>query len=299
MNSFNSPFAQFAARALEFGYSPLPLYGKRPVFEKWDRLRFGALTPAEIEELCRQYGAMNFGVAGGFLGLVPIDVDTEDREIMLAVVKALPQGKVVKAGRKGFTSFYRDSTGLIEGVKFRRPRDSGGFDMLVEVLATGQTVLPPSIHPETRRPYVWRSKATLFNTRIDELPEITPDHVEALRKALRRWVPENKAFTPRIVVRNAPKISGNRPQAYAKAILANEVREISRLVCGRNWALYSAGAKLGKFVTAGHLSEIKIIRDLMAASNANGYSEAKHGGRKQAEATIKSGLKKGAGDTLH
>jgi hypothetical protein len=296
MNSFNSPFAQFAARVLDFGYSPVPLHGKRPIFGKWDRLRFGALTPAEIEELCRKYGAMNLGVAGGFCGLAPIDVDTEDREIMLAVVKALPPVKIAKAGRKGFTAFYRDATGLIEGTKFRRP-NGGGFDMLVEVLTTGQTVLPPSIHPETRRPYVWRSKSTLFNTGIDELPEITSDHVEALGKALRRWIPEPKPFTPRMVVRNAPTISGSRTQAYAQTILANEVRAISRLACGRNWALYSAGAKLGKFIAAGHLSEKKVITDLMSASETNGYSEAK--GRKQAEATIKSGLRKGAGDRIH
>ena len=126
MNSFNSPFAQFAACALKLGYSPLPLHGKRPIFEKWDRLRFGALTPTEIEELCRKYLALNLGVAGGFRGLAPIDVDTEDREIMLAVVKALPPVKVAKTGRKGFTAFYRDATGLIEGAKFRRP-NGGGF----------------------------------------------------------------------------------------------------------------------------------------------------------------------------
>lgn len=296
MNSFNSPFAQFAARVLEFGYSPVPLNEKRPIFDKWDRLRFAALTLAEIEELSRQYGALNLGVAGGFRGLVPIDVDTENREIMLAVVKALPPVKVVKAGQKGFTAFYRDTTGQIEGAKFRRP-NGGGFDMLVEVLATGQTVLPPSIHPKTRRPYEWRSKATLFNTRIDELPEITPDHVEALRQALRRWIPQPKPFTPRIMAGNAQKPSGGRSQAYAKAVLANEVRAISSLTSGRNWALYCAGAKLGKFITAGDLSESKVVSDLMSASEANGYSQAK--GRKQAEASIRSGLTKGAGDTVH
>jgi hypothetical protein len=37
---------------------------------------------------------------------------------------------------------------------------------------------------------------------------------------------------------------------------------------------------------------------LMAASGANGYSQAKHGGKKQAQATIGSGLKKACGDAL-
>jgi hypothetical protein len=113
----------------------------------------------------------------------------------------------------------------------------------------------------------------------------------------RLWLPHPKPFTPRIVATNAPKPSGGRSQAYAKAILANEVRAISSLTSGRNWALYCAGAKLGKFITAGNLSESKVVSDLMSASEANGYSQAK--GRKQAEASIKSGLTKGAGDTIH
>jgi hypothetical protein len=294
----DSPFAHYAARLLAGGYSPVPLYGKRPVFGKWDRLRSSALTPAEIEELCRTYGTMNLGAAGGFNGLAPIDVDTDDREIMLAVVKALPPVTVAKAGRKGFTAFYRDNAGMIEGQKFKRPLPGGGYDMLVEVLVTGQTVLPPSIHPGIGKPYVWKSRATLFNTGIDDLPEITPNHIKALKKALSPWMPRLKPFIPGIAADNTPKASGTRMEAYANTILANEVREISALSSGRNWALYAAGAKLGKYVHAGHLSAAKVMSGLMAASGANGYSQAKHGGKKQAQATIGSGLKKACGDAL-
>ena len=52
-------FAQFAALMLEGDYSPVPIKvgEKRPLFDAWDRLRSAALTPAEIEELCRNYPA--------------------------------------------------------------------------------------------------------------------------------------------------------------------------------------------------------------------------------------------------
>ena len=58
-------FAQFAALMLEGDYSPVPIKvgEKRPLFEKWDRLRSAALTPAEIEELCRNYPGLGLEVA--------------------------------------------------------------------------------------------------------------------------------------------------------------------------------------------------------------------------------------------
>lgn len=290
-------FKQWAAHILKGGYSPVPLHGKRPVFDKWDRLRSKALTPTEIKELCRKYGAMNLGVAGGFNCLAPVDIDTDDHEITLAIAGALPPAMVAKAGRKGFTAFYWDSSGMIGGAKFKRRLPDGGFDMLVEILVTGQTVLPPSMHPETRKPYVWKTRATLFNTRVDELPEISQDHIEALRNALERWIPK-PSFVPQIVEGRAVARSGRRMEAYAKAIMAGEVKHISALPCGRNWALYVAACKLGRYVHANILTQSEFEAALMGASKTNGYLSVKHGGPRQALATIRSGLKVSAGDAL-
>ena len=79
---------------------PIKVGEKRPLFEKWDRLRSAALTPAEIEELCRNYPGLGLEVAGGFGGLVPIDVDTDDRDIVRAIRGALPPVEVAKRGQK-------------------------------------------------------------------------------------------------------------------------------------------------------------------------------------------------------
>ena len=51
-----------------------------------------------------------------------------------------------EAWSAGFTAFFRDPTGNIETARLS----------LVEILARGtQTVLPPSIHPDTGKPFIW------------------------------------------------------------------------------------------------------------------------------------------------
>lgn len=294
-------FAQFAALMLEGDYSPVPIKvgEKRPLFEKWDRLRSAALTPAEIEELCRNYQGLGLGVAGGFGGLVPIDVDTDDRDIVRAIRGALPPVEVAKRGQKGFTAFYWDPAGVIGGMKFRHPRIDGGWDMLLELLATGQSVLPPTPHPAIKRAFRWLTTATLFNTRVDELPIIGKAHIAAVKEALFPWLPR-PVLCPPLRKPQAPTrpAAGNRMDANARAAFAGEVQILSGLPCGRNTALFHAACRLGKYVHHGILPEAEVQVALMAATHANGYASAPHGGAKKALATIKSGFNKAKGDPL-
>ena len=94
-------FARYAAHMLDGGYSPVPLVAgtKRPLFDNWDRLQSAALTPHEIEALCRKHPGL--GVAGGFEGLVPIDIDVDEPKIVRAILDALPPILVAKQGQKG------------------------------------------------------------------------------------------------------------------------------------------------------------------------------------------------------
>jgi hypothetical protein len=296
-------FAQYAAHLLDGGYSPIPLLPgtKRPLFEKnWDRLRSLALEPEEIADLCRQHHDLGLGVAGGFENLVPIDIDTEEPKIARAILDALPPILVAKKGQKGLTPFYWDAYGTIkEGRKFRRPRKDGGFDMLVEVLVTGQSVIPPTIHPDTGRPYEWLTRRTLFSETLEELPVITVAHIDAMEEALKPWLPSPRLvkFAPK---RQAPErpAAGSRMEAYARAALAGEVQVLSGLSCGRNWALYLAASRLGKYVHHGILPEAEAQAALESATQRNGYAAAKHGGMKKARATLRSGLEKAKGDPL-
>lgn len=294
------PFAQYAEHMLDGGYSPIPLRvgEKRPLFDKWDRLKKAAMVPAEIAQLVRKYPRLGLGVAGGFNCLVPIDVDTEDRDVVMAVCRALPVPVVAKQGRRGFTAFYWDQSGLIEAGKWKRPlAEPGKFEMLVEVINTGQTVLPPTIHPDTAEPYRWITRDTLFDVPVDGLSIITPDHIEALAKALKPFMPEVKAYTPIAVPAGTAPTSSKRHLAYANRILDNEVRTLSgNMGGGRNNALFTATCKLGRYVHHGVITEAALRNALMGACQGNGL--IKDDGAKACADSITSGLRKSAHDHL-
>jgi hypothetical protein len=199
---------------LKNGYSPIPIEPnrKRPLgaLGDWDRLRITPLTEREIVQIYAEHPTAGLGVAGGYHGLCPIDEDTEDPEIVAAMQPVLPESLVGKRGRRGKTGFYRDPSGLIKACKFKTPENI----MLVEVLATGQTIVPPTIHPETRQPYVYLTDCSLLDVPVEELPELPPDIVERLEVALRPWAtPQKTNFRPMGIL--TQPISAERMRSYA------------------------------------------------------------------------------------
>jgi hypothetical protein len=98
-------------------------------------------------------------------GINLVAIDWDDDEIATAALEKFPAA-ITKWGRRGFTAFYR-SAKPIPSRKF-----SIGDRGIADLLSVGkQTVLPPSIHPEERRPYVWE-KYSLTDVSANELPEI-------------------------------------------------------------------------------------------------------------------------------
>jgi putative DNA primase/helicase len=56
----------------------------------------------------------------------------------------------------------------------------------VQVLSDGrQTVVPPSVHPDIRRPYTWTSQYTLYTISSGELPALPDDYIEKIESLLR------------------------------------------------------------------------------------------------------------------
>jgi hypothetical protein len=290
----STEFERCALLLLKNGYSPVPLKSseKRPLLDGWDRLRATPLTKREIAQISADHPAAGLGVAGGFNRLVPIDIDTDDPEIVAAVEGVLPEPLVAKRGRRGSTRFYRDSSGVIRPRKFKTPDGT----MLVEILVTGQTVVPPTIHPETGRPYVYSTDCSLFDVHVHELPELAADVVERLEKALRRWLPPPKAFIRSKAIGAQPE-SGERMRAYAQSALSHEAQALRATPKGgRNPQLYKAGCKLGKFVHHKVLSEEEFSAALLDAAAANGLIE--DDGRKACQDTLRSALRKAEGDEL-
>jgi hypothetical protein len=291
-----SAFARAAISLLRQGYSPVPIRenAKLPMMTGWHALKTTPMSELEIARLARRSPQLGLGVAGGYGGLVPVDVDTDDPAIVDAVASVLPRPVVAKYGKRGFTAFYRSAT-PIKARKFKtaKPKEK----MLVEVLTTGQTLIPPTLHPETRMPYQWLRPTTLFDTPIGQLPEISPDTMLVLEDALAPWLPRLRAYVPAASGEPSP-VSATRMQRYARGVLRREAHDLAAMPrdSGRNGALFDAGAKLGKFLHHGVLGLAEIESVLLGACQTNGL--IKDDGLRQCKASLASGLSKAANDRL-
>ncbi|CAM6004912.1 unnamed protein product [Sphagnum balticum] len=100
-----------------------------------------------------------------------VDIDSDD----VAVLNAVKPSPVIKRGRKGESRAFQ----------FNPDVPSCKVAGCIDILAYGrQTVLPPTIHPETQKPYVWLTTDTIESFSRDELPTFTPDDLNDLRRIL-------------------------------------------------------------------------------------------------------------------
>jgi hypothetical protein len=105
----------------------------------------------------------NIGVLMG-KGVVALDYDHDEAAVIIS--DALPPSPVNKAGERGFTAYYRTDREI--------PSEdfiNGDGELVLQVLSSGkQTVIPPSIHPDTFQPYRWTNGHSLYDTPPEELP---------------------------------------------------------------------------------------------------------------------------------
>jgi hypothetical protein len=139
----------------------------------------GWTHPARRPETSPQPGA-GIGVRLGKQadGTYFIALDWDDEDSANAAMDAFPP-TVTKEGQRGFTAFYRSS----------KPIPSRDFRLrgraAVQVLSDGrQTVVPPSEHPDIRRPYKWTSKYTLYTICSGELSALPDDYIEKIESLL-------------------------------------------------------------------------------------------------------------------
>lgn len=150
------------AAAMRYLPRSLPLSGKRPLVADWPRV---VATPELVREWWARWPDANPGVRTGD-GLAVLDVDTRhdgDRSLALLQERQgrLPATPEVATGGGGRHLWFR-------GPKILASRDIAPG---VELKADGcQVVAPPSIHPESGRPYVWQPGRPFDPRALAELP---------------------------------------------------------------------------------------------------------------------------------
>jgi hypothetical protein len=149
-------FKDNAYKYIERGLVVIPLNGKIPVIKNWSAFAKSKPSDILIESWESRYAKHNIGLVTGKLsGIVAIDIDKDSAKSLV------PLSPVVKKGKKGETRFFRYNG----EINFKR------HDLGIELLSDGnQTVIPPSIHPETKEPYVWTTPDTLENFDVEDLP---------------------------------------------------------------------------------------------------------------------------------
>ena len=200
----DSPYARVGAELVDMGYHAIPVLpgSKRPgsmSHGEWygdmDWSRFCDRLPTEIEtSIWSRWPDAGVCVAID-KQLKVIDVDTDDADIRAAIEAVIPAPLVKKKGQKGYSAFYRGSENIVS-----RPFSlvlPGGFESrIIDLLAYGrQTVLPPTIHPDSGKSYEWITEDTLLDTPIEKLPELPDDIAQRLDDALRPFG-ELREFKP-------------------------------------------------------------------------------------------------------
>jgi hypothetical protein len=188
-----SSFALVGPRLVERGYSAIPIMpnskfpgemrrGRWRPMPDWPRYAHRSPTRFEIG-LWSTWDGAGVGLVPGLASghAVGVDIDTDDPVIRAAILSALPATTVVKRGARGETRFF--SGPEIAESKSWRNRATGQH--FCDLIGPGkQTVLPPTIHPNTRQPYKWIGPDALEDMNSRELPRIGPEHIAAIDAAL-------------------------------------------------------------------------------------------------------------------
>lgn len=177
-----SPYGLAAANLRDNGYSPMPIqpgtktpgvysdghWRPMPGWQKYCK----SPAPEFVHSTWENWPAAGVCIAHG--AVIGLDLDTDREDVADAVRSAVAIPEVRRRGRKGWMGYFRPAADLDDGtarLRWYDPKDGEDARPLVELLLHGtQSVLPPTIHPETQRPYEWLG-AALTNTDIRELDE--------------------------------------------------------------------------------------------------------------------------------
>jgi len=200
MNTFSTG----APNYVEAGYSPIPIRpGKKAPgfsvsdvprdFPGWQRFCQEQPSAHELALWSVANVQAGIGLALGYNNVVAIDIDIPDGPIFDMLVEMLPSTEWAKIGSKGLTVFARTE----EPIKPRKfkihvdenwnptpPEEGGSPRAVLEFLAFGnQTVIPPTIHPDTNQPYRWVNEP-LSMCPAQNLPVLPASFLDDVKAAL-------------------------------------------------------------------------------------------------------------------
>lgn len=157
-------YSEVAPKYWKNGLITIPCEGKIPKVFEWQKWAMESdLQRQKINKYINEKPNSNIGlILGSVNKLIALDIDVEDESFLQDLMAKVPVSLYRKKGKKGITLFYEYSDNLAQKSD-RFEKDGKSYQ--VEILSEGnQTVIPPSIHPQTNKKYEWVGPFNLEDT---------------------------------------------------------------------------------------------------------------------------------------
>jgi P4 family phage/plasmid primase-like protien len=172
-------FSSLAPAYWAAGLPAIPLRHKMkmPAIARWSEYANEMPSEELRAEWLHAYTDGNIGLPlGPCSNMLALDLDSDDPRVLKVLMDIMPHSPWVRRGKKGAVYMFR-----YNGERTTRIKDKDG-NTLMEMLARGaQVVLPPSIHPDTQRPY--EANCELLSV-LDQLVPLPREFDTMLRKGL-------------------------------------------------------------------------------------------------------------------
>jgi Bifunctional DNA primase/polymerase, N-terminal/Family of unknown function (DUF5906) len=271
-------FCNYAVRYVEeYGMAVFPVME----FDKKPKTKNGCKDATKNTDQIGTWGSQwpraNIGLATGpASGVWVLDIDGEEGEQWLADMEArheaLPVTPEVRTG-KGRHLYFKLPDGVVIG---NRAKIAEQVDIRGD---GGYVIVPPSIHPTTKKPYVWHTERRL-KIGCAYAPQWLLDIV--VKKT--RPEPAEPATAQQHRQRGNSK--------YVERAMSDELAKLSGMMeGGRNDQLNRSAFALAQLIGPDGLTEAQIRTGLIAACMTNGLW--RDDGPEQCEKTISSGISDG------
>jgi hypothetical protein len=168
-------FENNALKYYEMGYNVLPVEpnSKAVLMESWQNYCEKKQMGWQVESWLSSFANHNIGIPlGAASDIIALDFDIDINNLHEKVQELLEGSLVKKKGQKGFTAFYKYNGEITKRWRYENK-------CVVELLSSGTyTVMPPSIHPDTKQPYVWVTPDTLLDLNSSELTTLPVDFIK-------------------------------------------------------------------------------------------------------------------------
>ena len=176
-----SSLKDLAMKYIDCGKVVIPVNGKIPLVKGWSH--FCDNLPTETEVYGWEWNnATGIGIPVGRANKIcVVDIDHATEDEYKIIDSNIPKSPYARKGAKGEARLYRQPMTYSTPVRQIKKKDK----VIVEFFYSNrQLVIPPSIHPDTKKRYVWTQETFGPDTDVSEMPELGDNRDIVIEKLL-------------------------------------------------------------------------------------------------------------------